>query len=449
MLLLSCNVGSTAHLMDYAPAHLQFQVSQPRNRLRKEFDQIVLSNRFAICGALLFGIFIPELFHPFLSHSHGWAKAAFPGDTMLYVTGLALLLAHLSLRQTFTLPFVDGKVMILPVFVMTFASVALASGLLVSRTLTYYHLVTGFLGGSLWYLTLTLLTARISRQTVALIGVNTVSRDLLNSRITWVPWEHPLPTRSADAVVYDSNREYSPEWERFFARAVLRNIPVFDLNNFREMLIGRVQLRARPELVFGRLRPSQPYLRLKRGIDTFFALVVLGPALAVMGVAALLVRLESPGPVIFAQKRVGYQRRIFTCYKLRTMHVGVTGPLYTEQDDPRITRIGRFLRKWRIDELPQIFNVLKGEMSWIGPRPEALRLARSYERAIPFYKYRHIVRPGISGWAAVHQGNVALEDAATRKLEYDFYYIKYFSPWLDYVIALMTLRTIFNGVGSR
>jgi lipopolysaccharide/colanic/teichoic acid biosynthesis glycosyltransferase len=128
---------------------------------------------------------------------------------------------------------------------------------------------------------------------------------------------------------------------------------------------------------------------------------------------------------------------------------GHGGGDYTLESDERITRVGRFLRQYRIDELPQIVNILRGDMSWIGPRPEAMSLAGWYEREVPFYIYRHIVQPGITGWAQVHQGNVADLDAARRKLEYDFYYIKHFSFWLDAVIVIKTIRTILTRFGSR
>ncbi|MCC6983212.1 MAG: sugar transferase, partial [Bauldia sp.] len=133
----------------------------------------------------------------------------------------------------------------------------------------------------------------------------------------------------------------------------------------------------------------------------------------------------------------------------RTMRVGSEGEAFTERNDPRVTRMGRILRRWRLDELPQVWNVLRGEMSWIGPRPESLELADWYERQIPFYSYRHIVRPGITGWAAVHQGNVAQIEAATDKLQYDFYYIRHFSPWLDAIVFSKTLHTVLTGYGSR
>jgi lipopolysaccharide/colanic/teichoic acid biosynthesis glycosyltransferase len=121
----------------------------------------------------------------------------------------------------------------------------------------------------------------------------------------------------------------------------------------------------------------------------------------------------------------------------------------TKDGDDRITRIGSFLRRSRLDELPQIFNILAGEMSWIGPRPEAAVLSTWYTGEIPFYRYRHVVKPGISGWAQVNQGHVAGVDDVHRKLQYDFYYIKYFSPWLDSLIVFSTIRTMLTGFGSR
>jgi lipopolysaccharide/colanic/teichoic acid biosynthesis glycosyltransferase len=166
------------------------------------------------------------------------------------------------------------------------------------------------------------------------------------------------------------------------------------------------------------------------------------------------VRLESPGPVLFRQGRTGYRGEVFTVYKFRTMrHDAEAGDALesaiTRPGDERITEVGRFLRRSRLDELPQLINILRGEMSLIGPRPEAEVLARWYEAELPFYRYRHIVRPGISGWAQVNQGHVAAVDDVLDKLHYDFYYIKNFSPWLDLVIAFRTVMTIFSGFGAR
>ena len=121
----------------------------------------------------------------------------------------------------------------------------------------------------------------------------------------------------------------------------------------------------------------------------------------------------------------------------------------TQSADPRITRVGAFLRRTRLDELPQIFNILRGDMSWIGPRPEVVSLSHWYESELPFYRYRHIVRPGITGWAQVNQGHVSRVDDVRGKLHYDFYYIKNFSVWLDILIVMRTVVTVFNGFGAR
>ena len=128
---------------------------------------------------------------------------------------------------------------------------------------------------------------------------------------------------------------------------------------------------------------------------------------------------------------------------------GVGTRILTVEDDERITRVGKFLRRTRLDEIPQVINILRGEMSFIGPRPEALPLSDWYEQELPFYSYRHIVRPGLTGWAQVNQGHVAELEEVSHKLQYDFYYIKNFSAWLDIVIVLRTIRIVLFGFGWR
>jgi len=150
--------------------------------------------------------------------------------------------------------------------------------------------------------------------------------------------------------------------------------------------------------------------------------------LPLLGLAALAIKYDSPGPVFFMQPRMGYRGEVFRIWKLRTMRADIEGGQYTDGDDIRVTRIGRLLRRYRIDELPQMINILRGEMSWIGPRPESLPLSEWYEREIGFYSYRHIVRPGITGWAQVQQGYAARPENVKHKLHYDFYYIKHFRP---------------------
>jgi lipopolysaccharide/colanic/teichoic acid biosynthesis glycosyltransferase len=174
-------------------------------------------------------------------------------------------------------------------------------------------------------------------------------------------------------------------------------------------------------------------------------------------IVAIAIRIDSKGPAIFCQQRMGFRGKPFMVYKFRSMSVAAPGNNdlppgvldSTRAGDQRITRVGRFIRKTRIDELPQLFNVLKGEMSWIGPRPETLNLSEWYETEIPFYRYRHIVRPGITGWAQIKQGHVTSVDDVREKLEYDFYYVRNFSIWLDILIVIQTVRVILTGHGSK
>ena len=179
--------------------------------------------------------------------------------------------------------------------------------------------------------------------------------------------------------------------------------------------------------------------------------VLLGSPLLVLaaGVIAVMIRLDSKGPVIFRQVRMGYRGKTFTMLKFRTMRDVPEGPKFTQALDPRVTRVGRMLRRYRLDELPQMVNILRGEMSLIGPRPESVELSEWYDREIPHYSYRHIVRPGITGWAQVQQGFAAEVEDVTDKLHYDFYYIKHFTPWLDLLIVLKTIHVMATGRGSR
>jgi lipopolysaccharide/colanic/teichoic acid biosynthesis glycosyltransferase len=251
------------------------------------------------------------------------------------------------------------------------------------------------------------------------------------------------------AVVADFSAKLNPEWERFLAFAALHGIPVYHVKQFNEMITGRVAVDHLWENTLGALVPALMYPQFKRIIDFVAALFFLPVFVFIIGVLAIFIKNESPGPIIYRQRRTGMGGRSFTIFKLRTMTHAHDGTAYTLQDDKRVTRVGCFLRQYRLDELPQIVNILRGDMSWIGPRPEAISLSKWYEREVPFYVYRHIVRPGLTGWAQVHQGNVAAVDAARLKLEYDFFYIKHFSFWLDAVIVVKTVRTILTGFGSR
>jgi exopolysaccharide biosynthesis polyprenyl glycosylphosphotransferase len=259
------------------------------------------------------------------------------------------------------------------------------------------------------------------------------------------------------AIVADLHHPHSEQAERIFAKAALAGIPVYHFRTIAEAQTGQVKITHLSENDLGSLIPNLPYLAVKRVIDIIGVLVLMPVCLPLFAGLALLIRLDSPGRAFFIQERMGYRGQTFRIVKFRTMRELSEGPdtpadrdsAKTRSDDERITRIGRFLRKSRLDELPQIFNVLRGDMSIIGPRPEACALSAWYDAELPFYPYRHIVRPGITGWAQVNQGHVTEVSDVLDKLRFDFYYIKNISLWLDLLIALKTVRVMVQGHGAR
>ena len=259
--------------------------------------------------------------------------------------------------------------------------------------------------------------------------------------------------RECNAIVADFS-DLSDEWEAFLADAALEGRVVYQVQQLFESLSGRVQVRHLSENSFGSLVPARAYSAIKHLGDFLLAVAVLPVLIPVLSLTALAIKLIDGGPVLFRQRRTGRQGHQFWVAKFRTMQIAgeiedQRRAAMTDDGDVRITRLGAFLRRSRIDELPQVWNILKGEMSWIGPRPEAEILSVWYTGDIPFYRYRHVVRPGISGWAQVNQGHVAEVDEIHLKLQYDFFYIKYFSPWLDILIVFRTIRTMLTGFGSR
>lgn len=188
----------------------------------------------------------------------------------------------------------------------------------------------------------------------------------------------------------------------------------------------------------------------RRGFDLACALaglVALGPVLALM---APWIHLDSPGPVFYRQVRVGRGGRPFMLYKLRTMVADAEpeGPVWASPDDPRVTRVGRWLRRTRLDELPQAVNILRGEMSVVGPRPERPAFVATLAESIPFYRARHAVRPGLTGWATIHQGYARSTGDALLKLQYDLYYIKHQSLLLDAYILVRTVAAVLRPAGG-
>jgi lipopolysaccharide/colanic/teichoic acid biosynthesis glycosyltransferase len=193
-----------------------------------------------------------------------------------------------------------------------------------------------------------------------------------------------------------------------------------------------------------------PYVKTKRLVDTLLVLIA-SPVVLLLGlVISAAIRIDSRGPVIFKQRRIGLEGKAFTLYKFRTMHDG-TGrdARFASPADSRLTGVGKVLRRMRIDELPQLWNVVKGDLSLVGPRPEQGPFVDRFSETIPFYTHRHLVRPGISGWAQVNFGYADSEADTIEKLSYDLYYIKHVSPWLDLEILGRSVWTVMSGFGAR
>ncbi len=234
----------------------------------------------------------------------------------------------------------------------------------------------------------------------------------------------------------------------------LKGVKVDDATSFLERISGRIEVDGLyPSwLIFSdgfRLTPFNLFWQRASSITaSFLCLLVLLP---IMPLIALMIKLDSPGPVIYRQKRIGRGGRIFDCHKFRTMRedAEATGAVWANEDDPRVTRVGRWLRKMRVDEVPQLWNVLRGDMALVGPRPERTEFVEWLSHEIPYYYVRHIIRPGITGWAQVcyHYG-ASLEDSK-EKLKYDLFYIKNMSLGLDLAIILRSIKIVILGRGSR
>jgi exopolysaccharide biosynthesis polyprenyl glycosylphosphotransferase len=189
----------------------------------------------------------------------------------------------------------------------------------------------------------------------------------------------------------------------------------------------------------------------KRTVD--FVVAVAGPALLIplFCLLAVLIKIDSPGPVFYRQMRVGLRGRPYMIWKFRSMRQDAekSGARWASAQDPRVSRVGRWLRKWRLDELPQLINVVKGEMSLVGPRPERPVFVQELRNSIPYYDLRHTVRPGITGWAQTCFRYGASKEDSHIKLQYDLFYVKNLSLWLDFRIVVNTTKVMFMGEGAR
>lgn len=428
-----------------------------RKEASKSLAQTIIHSisriRFQILGGLLFAVAIPALIR---GNFERFGDQLSSYEHSLIGTVCALLLGYLIFRKMTILPGARAITNVVPAFLTSYA-VVVAFFFLMRIDYSRYQFLASLVFACIWFVGILFVMARFRRpvfcvlpgaQTSRLQSYRGVRWKVLKSRKMMERYPH------VPVVVDFRDPNLEPKWERAIAEEAIKGRPILSARQLAESLTGRVQIEYLSENTFGHLSPDSIYGPAKRYVDIFTALCVIAVFWPVMLITAIAIRIESRGPAIFKQERMGFRGIPFTVYKFRSMRVQSESERNlnsdkTLSDDVRITTVGRFIRKTRIDELPQIFNILRGDMSWIGPRPETLRLSKWYETEIPFYRYRHIVRPGISGWAQVKQGHVTEVSDIRLKLEYDMYYVKNFSLWLDLLIAVKTISVVFSGNGAK
>lgn len=292
----------------------------------------------------------------------------------------------------------------------------------------------------------------ISKQVFGYIPIGRTNELLSIKDVEWIDigTDH-VDINNLNVVVADfSDEEVQQKWAKSLAKISVQGVPVYNSLQAKELLTGRIGISHLYENDLGSLRLSPLYKIGKRLMDIGLVLLSLPIVLPIMIITAIAIKLDSAGSVIFTQQRTGLGGKVFTMYKFRSMTTNAENQntVMTQIGDKRITKVGHIIRKLRIDELPQFWNILKGDMSLIGPRPELPNMVEKLEQEIPFYIYRQLVKPGLSGWAQVTQGGDHVENIA-EKLEYDFYYIKNASISLDLLIIIKTIQTILTGFGAR
>lgn len=431
--------------VDMALAQSSVRPSSPNRPLNRLRYQLLLG--------LLFSVVLPSL----LYHAENLSRAVtLPSSLNTAIGGaFAYVLSLYLFRRVATYPGVGLLGFVMPA---TAAGYGIVLTVFFAARLDYSRLNFGMsVAAAMFFLFLVSIhIRRHGRQRFYVIPSEHASGLTQLSGVEWTVLNEPvLPEDRRAILIADLRADLDESWERLIADAALSGYPVYHSKQVQESLTGRVEIEHLSENSFGSLVPNLSYRKLKRTLDLLLAVAAL-PLLVLPGlIIALLIRLDSPGPVLFRQLRRGFRGSAFYVVKFRTMRHDAAGADIARSDaitltqDPRITRLGRFLRRARIDELPQIWNIVRGEMSWIGPRPEAIALSEWYMAELPFYTYRHIVRPGITGWAQVNQGHVADLGAVHEKLHYDFFYIKNFSAWLDLLILWRTIGVVFSGDGAK
>lgn len=273
--------------------------------------------------------------------------------------------------------------------------------------------------------------------------------ELLGGRATIIPDEF-VEISSFDRILIDGEYHHTAGWSRFLTRAYMMGVEVTPWIRYVETRLRRVDVDSF-DLSHLAFSPSQIYYsKIKRFLDAGAVIATAPVTIPLAAIIWIYIRLIDGGPAIFTQERRGFGGRTFTMLKFRTMYKEASaGATQTETNDSRVIPGCRFLRLMRLDELPQLLNILRGEMSWIGPRPAERSVAEACQRLVPQYVHRHLVQPGLTGWAQVSYGYAGTPEEELRKLAYDLYYVKELSFDLDLLILAKTLRILLLRIGAR
>ncbi len=398
---------------------------------------------FGLPVILSLGAFFSWGTFAFWSHAKGDPMVAMTAGG--YVTAVAIIEILAVYPETNRLRLVltsHALVLLVVVFLISFFR------LYYSRT----FLSVFFIGSVAWtYLGLQVLfSSRKLRMGLMPGGLSEQLRRI--KRADWIMLEKPDHSLEADAIVVDLHEKFSNEWVQFLAHCSLRRIPIRHAATTYEALTGRVSLDHLSEGLLEDFSVPLFYVRVLKPLIDRVVVVLSAPVIIpVCILVAIAIKLESPsGPVLFRQQRMGQGDTPFWMLKFRSMRTSAEREArFAEEGDSRLTRIGKVIRKLRLDELPQFWNVLRGDMSLIGPRPEQVPFVEQFEREIPFYGYRHLLKPGISGWAQVTHGYAACVDSTRKKLEYDLFYVRHISIKLDVLIVFKTLKALVTKFGAR
>jgi lipopolysaccharide/colanic/teichoic acid biosynthesis glycosyltransferase len=436
-----CLTRCSDSLRSVMSAHLRALASPSRQRpvsLSALWHLFALVALVALAGAVAWGDWRP------------WATFPHPGfGALIVLTAAAYSASAVASHRLSRFPLAEPSAVAIVNVTVAFAG--LVGFLLFTRW--YYSrsfLLTSYAIALVWQVAGHYLHARRALRIAAIAG--STPRDLAGiPGVRWSSLTEPHLDEPVDGIVVDLAADLAPEWRRLVTSCNARGVAVYDPPGIRELLTGRLSVDEAHEGLPQTLTRVRAYSAVKRLVDVIGALLVAPLVIFVGSLLALFVALESRGPVIFVQDRVGQGGRTFRLIKFRSMRLDADadGSQFAQENDRRVTRVGAFLRKYRLDELPQFWNVLRGEMSLVGPRPEQVPFVQQFEREIPMYSYRHLVPPGITGWAQVAHGYTAGLDETRVKLEYDLYYVKHLSFWLDLHILIKSIGVVLSGSGAR